>query len=91
MENIYQSLSQVLPLVLVFIVLYFLVLRPQQQKVKAHQEKLSHLKKGDCVVTSGGLIGKINRVETEEIFLEIADGVVVQCKKAQVSEIISDK
>ncbi len=89
MGNLYQSLSQILPLVLVFVLLYFLILRPQQQKMKAHQEKLSHLKRGDQVVTAGGLIGKIDKVEEQEVLLAVAEGVVVRCKKAQVSEVVS--
>ena len=89
MENLYQSLSQILPLVLVFALLYILVLRPQQQKIKLHQQKLSHLKRGDEVVTAGGLIGKVDKVDEQEILLAISEGVVVRCKKAQVSEVVS--
>ena len=89
MGNLYQSLSQVLPLILVFALLYVLVLRPQQQKMKLHQQKLSHLKRGDEVVTAGGLIGKIDKVEEQEILLTVAEGIVVRCKKAQVSEVVS--
>ena len=77
MEN--SGIGQFIPLILIFVVFYFFLIRPQQKRVKEHKEMVKHLKRGDEVITSGGIIGKVDRVfEDDRIELEIADGVKVQ-------------
>ena len=74
-------LMSLLPFVLIFVIMYFLILRPQQKRVKAHQEMVKNVRRGDTVVTSGGLIGKVTKVvDDDQIEIEIADGVrVARC------------
>jgi len=70
------------------VIMYFLILRPQQRRVKQHQEMVTALRRGDTVVTSGGLIGKITKVVDDgEVELQLADGVRVRQMKAMVSEV----
>ena len=77
-----------LPLVLIFVVFYFLLIRPQQKKVKEHREMLDKLRRGDRVVTNGGIIGKIMKVVNEtELDLEIADGVRVRVMRSMISSL----
>jgi preprotein translocase subunit YajC len=73
--------------VLLIVLFYFLMIRPQQQRVKKHQETLAALKRGDTVVLSSGLIGKVVRVEDAEVGLEIATGVTVKVVKAMVADV----
>lgn len=71
--------GMLVPIFLVIIVFYFLMLRPQQKRVKEHQEMVKNLRRGDTVVTSGGLVGKVTKlVDDEQIEVEIADGVRVR-------------
>ena len=73
------GIGQFIPLILIFVIFYFFLIRPQQKKVKEHKEMVKNLKRGDEVITSGGIIGKVDRVfEDDRIELEIADGVKVQ-------------
>jgi preprotein translocase subunit YajC len=79
-----------LPLLLIFVVFYFLIIRPQQKKVKEHRAMVEALRRGDRVVTTGGLIGTISKVTNErELVLEIADGVRVRVLRAMISEIMA--
>lgn len=73
-----------LPLILIF---YFLLIRPQQQRAKKHAEMISAIKRGDTVVTSGGLIGKVNKVNDGEISVDLADNVRVRVVKSMVLEV----
>jgi len=75
-----------LPLAL-FVLFYFLMIRPQQRRMKQHQDMLGAIKRGDTVVLSSGIIGKIVRVEDAEVGVEIATGVTVKVRKAMVSEV----
>ncbi|PKU23699.1 preprotein translocase subunit YajC [Telmatospirillum siberiense] len=85
-----ESLQQFLPLVLIFVVFYFLLLRPQQKKMKAHREMVSQLRRGDRVLTQGGIIGQINKVISEtEVSVEIADGVRVRVIRSAISEVLA--
>lgn len=77
----------VFPLVLIFVIFYFLLIRPQQRRMKAHQAMVAAVKKNDTAVTAGGVIGKVTRVDDSEIELEIAQGVRVKVVKATLSEI----
>jgi preprotein translocase subunit YajC len=81
-------LIQLLPLVLIFVVFYFLIIRPQQKKAKEHKAMIDALKRGDRIVTGGGLIGTVQRVvDDREAVIEIADGVRVRILRAMVVEI----
>ena len=74
-----EQLAGILPLLLIFVVFYFLLIRPQQRKVKQHKEMLSNLKRGDKIVTSGGIIGTINKVaDNRELTLEVAENVEIK-------------
>jgi preprotein translocase subunit YajC len=79
-------LVTLLPFVLIFVIMYFLILRPQQKRVKDHQELVKNLRRGDTVVTSGGLVGKVTKVvDDDQIEVEIADGVRVRQVRSMVS------
>lgn len=77
------------PYILIFAVMYFLLIRPQQQRVKAHQRKVSAIGRNDQVVTAGGLVGKVVRVDDEYADVEIAQGVKVKVVKATIADVIS--
>lgn len=79
-----QGLMSFLPLVLIFVVFYFLLIRPQQKKAKDHQEFIANLKKGDEVLTSGGLQGKITGLTERVATLEIAENVRVKIARAYI-------
>lgn len=79
-----NQLMQFVPLVLIFVVFYFLLIRPQQKKAKEHQDFLSNMKKGDAVVTSGGLIGTITGLTDTVVTLEVADNVRVKVSRPYV-------
>ena len=79
-------LVQLLPFVLIFVIMYFLILRPQQKRAKEHQELVKNLRRGDTVITSGGLMGKVTKVvDDEQIEVEIADGVRIRQMRQMVS------
>jgi len=79
-------LTNVLPFVLIFVIMYFLILRPQQKRAKEHTELIKNLRRGDTVITSGGLVGKVTKVvDDEQIEVEIADGVRVRQVRSMVS------
>jgi len=77
-----------IPMVLVFVIMYFLVFRPQQKRAKAHEELVKNLRRGDTVVTSGGLVGKVTKVvDDEQVEVEIADGVRVRQVRSMVTSV----
>ena len=78
---------QIFPLVLIFIIFYFLLIRPQQRRVKQHQEMVMAVKPRDTAITNGGLIGKVTKVDENEVELEIAQGVRVRVVKSMLSDI----
>jgi preprotein translocase subunit YajC len=83
-----SMIVQFMPLILIIVIMYFLILRPQQQRVKRHQEMVKALRRGDSVVTNGGLVGKVTKVvDDEQIEVEIADGVRVRQMRSMVSEV----
>ena len=84
-----SMLVQLAPLVLIFIVFYFLLIRPQQQARKRHMEMIAALKKGDVVVTSGGLIGKVKSVQDDEVRVELAPNVDVRVVRGTIAEVRS--
>jgi preprotein translocase subunit YajC len=84
------ALIQFLPLVLIFVVFYFLLIRPQQRKAKDHKTMLDALRRGDRVVTGGGIIGTVARVENrEEVTVDIADGVRVRVLRSTISSVLA--
>ena len=77
-----QGIAQFIPLILIFVIFYFFLIRPQQKRVKEHKLMTQNLKRGDEVITSGGIIGTVDRVlEDDRIELNISDGVKVQVIK----------
>jgi len=81
---------QLLPFVAIFAIMYYLIIRPQQKRMKEHREMVDALQRGDVVVTAGGLVGKVTRLNGEnEITVEIADGVRVKVVKGTISELRS--
>ena len=84
-----SMLTTFLPLILVFVVFYFLMMRPQQQKMKALQTAIANLKKGDQVITSGGILGKVSKVADPYVELEVAANVKIQVVRATITEVLS--
>lgn len=80
---------QLLPIVLMIVIFYFLLFRPQQQRMKVHQEMVSNIRRGDTIVTQGGLIGRVTRVKDDgvEIEVEIADNTRVRVVKSTVADV----
>jgi preprotein translocase subunit YajC len=85
-----SALSSFIPLILIFAIMYFLLIRPQQKKVKEHRAMVEALRRGDQVVTQGGIVGKVTKVKDDgEIMVEIADGVQVRVIKGTVAQVLS--
>lgn len=82
-------LVQMFPLLAIFVIFYLLWIRPQQQRVKAHQAAIAAVKKGDDVVTGGGIRGRVTKVGDEEVEVEIAQGVKVRVVKSTISDVLS--
>lgn len=79
-----------LPLILIFVVFYFLLIRPQQKKMKQHREMLNAVRRGDKIVTGGGIIGTVTKVDNEnELTVEIADDIKVKVQRALISSVLS--
>ena len=79
-----------LPLVLIFVVFYFLLIRPQQKKMKAHKALIEALRRGDRVVTAGGLMGTVTKVTSDtELQVEIAEGVRVRVVRATIQDVLA--
>ncbi len=81
------QLMQIAPILLMVVLFYFMLIRPQQKRAKEHQIMLSNLKRGDNVVLSSGMLGKIVRVEDKEVGVEIAQGVTVKVVKGMITEV----
>ena len=80
-----SGFAQFIPLILIFVIFYFFLIRPQQKKVKEHKVMVQNLKRGDEVITSGGIIGKVERVfDDDRLEMNISDGVNVQVVKDTV-------
>ncbi|EPX87202.1 protein translocase subunit yajC [Rubellimicrobium thermophilum DSM 16684] len=86
-----EGIASLVPLILVFLIMYFLLIRPQQRKLKEHQAMVAALRRGDQIVTSGGIVGKVTKVKEgeNEIEVEIAPGVHVRVVRNTVSSVIS--
>jgi preprotein translocase subunit YajC len=83
------SLVSILPLILIFVVFYFLLIRPQQKKMKDHKSMIEGVRRGDRVVTNGGIIGTVTKVTNDrELTLEIAEGVRVRAVRGMIAEVL---
>ena len=85
----WSMILQLVPFILIFVIMWFLIIRPQQRRAKEHQEMIKNVRRGDTVVTSGGIIGKVTKVSDDaaDIEVEIADGVRVKVVRAMISEV----
>ena len=79
-----------MPLIMIFVIFYFLLIRPQQKKMKDHQSMLSAIRRGDRIVTNGGFIGLVNKVTSDsELLVEIADNVKVRVARSMIAEVLT--
>ena len=81
----------ILPWVLIFGIFYVLMIRPQQQKAKQHQTSIAAVKKGDEVITGGGIRGRVTKVSDEEVEVEVAQGVKIRVIKSTISQVLAPK
>ena len=85
-----EAFAQFVPLILIFAIMYFLLIRPQQRKLKDHKKMVESLRRGDMIVTQGGLIGKVTKVkEDNELEVELSEGVKVRVVQSTVAQVIS--
>jgi len=85
-----DAFGQFIPLILIFAIMYFLLIRPQQKKVKQHQAMVTALRRGDQVVTQGGLIGRVVKVkEDNELEVELSEGVKVRVVQSTIAQVLS--
>jgi preprotein translocase subunit YajC len=83
-----EMMTTILPFVAIFVIMYFLILRPQQKRAKQHQEMVKNVRRGDTLVTSGGLVGKVTKVvDDDQVEIEIADGVRVRQVRSMVADV----
>lgn len=83
------GLASFIPLILVFAIMYFLMIRPQQKKMKEHRAMVEALKKGDDVITQGGIIGKVAAVKDAEVEVEIASGVKIRVVRSSIANVVT--
>jgi preprotein translocase subunit YajC len=81
-------IMNIVPLLLIFVVFYFLLIRPQQQRMKAYATKVAGAKRGDTVVTGGGIIGKVTKATDDEVEIEIANGVKVRVVRSTLADVV---
>tara|TARA_Y100000590_G_C15418174_1_gene900309 strand:- start:528 stop:812 length:285 start_codon:yes stop_codon:yes gene_type:complete len=85
-----SGFAQFIPLILIFVIFYFFLIRPQQKKIKEHKLMVSALKRGDEVVTSGGIIGKVEKVhDNDKVDILISDNVTVQVVKSTIQTLLN--
>ena len=85
-----SGFAQFIPLILIFVIFYFFLIRPQQKKIKDHKSMVASLKRGDEIVTSGGIIGKIERVlDDDKVDILISENVTVQVVKSTVQSLLT--
>ena len=87
-ESLFGSLGQFLPLVLMFVVLYFIMIRPQMKRQKEHKAMIDALAKGDEIVTTGGLIGRVAKMGESLLQVEVANGVELQVQRSAVVQVL---
>ena len=83
------AFAQFIPLILIFAIMYFLMIRPQQKRLKAHRTMVENVKKGDRVVTQGGILGKVVSVGEDELEVEIATGVRVRVIRSTLAQVVT--
>ncbi|AHX04757.1 preprotein translocase subunit YajC [Ehrlichia japonica] len=86
-----SSLAGLIPLVLIFCVFYFFIIRPQQKKIKEHNKLLDNIKKGDKVVISSGILGSVTKIDSTNgyFFVEVSEGVEIKVLKSSISEVLN--
>ena len=85
-----EALGQFIPLILIFAIMYFLLIRPQQKKLRDHQAMVAALRRGDQVVTQGGLIGKVSKVKDDnEVEVELGEGVKVRVVRSTIAQVLN--
>ena len=86
-----EGIASLVPLILVFLIMYFLLIRPQQRKLKEHQAMVAALRRGDQIVTSGGIVGRVTRVKDgeNEVEVEIAPSVNVRVVRSTIQSVVS--
>ncbi len=83
-----SMLTSLLPFALIFVIMYFLILRPQQKRVKDHAEMVKNVRRGDTIVTSGGLVGKVTKVvDDDQVEMEISDGVRIRQMRQMITAV----
>ena len=80
---------QMMPLLLIFVIFYFLLIRPQNKRMKEHQASIAAIKRGDKVVTGGGLLGKVTKVTDDELEIDLGNGTKVRAVKATISQVLT--
>lgn len=84
------AFAQFLPIILIFVIFYFLLIRPQQRKMKEHKAMVEALRRGDQVVTSGGIVGKVSKVQEDNMVeVEIAEGVKIKVIKHTITQVLN--
>lgn len=84
-----DAFTSFVPLILIFVIFYFFLIRPQQKKAKEHRQMLDKLRRGDQVITQGGIHGKVVKVKDDEAEVEIAEGVKVRVVKGTIAAVVS--
>lgn len=86
-----EAIGQFVPLILIFGIMYFLLIRPQQQKMKQHKKMVESLRRGDQVVTQGGIFGKVSKVkdDSDEVEVEISEGVKVRVVRSTIAQVVN--
>ncbi len=84
-----SAIGSIVPMILIFVLFYFLLIRPQSQRHKKHQGMLSEIQRGDQVVTNGGIIGKVTKATDDELTIEIADKVKVRVKRMMIADVLN--
>ena len=86
-----SGFAQFIPLILIFVIFYFFLIRPQQKKIKEHKNMVATLKRGDEVITSGGIVGKIEKVyDDDKVDILISDGITVKAVKSTIQSLTSN-
>ncbi|MEZ5764756.1 MAG: preprotein translocase subunit YajC [Xanthobacteraceae bacterium] len=83
-----SMITSLLPFALIFVIMYFLILRPQQKRVKDHAELVKNLRRGDTIITSGGMVGKVTKVvDDDQVEIEIADGIRIRQMRQMITAV----
>jgi len=86
-----SAMAQIFPFLLILVIFYFFMIRPQQKRFKQHKAMLDAIAKGDKIVTSGGIIGKVTKVTDDKLGLQIAEGTTVEIMRSMVSTVLDTK